>query len=84
MLFVGDDWAEGHHDIEIVDDQGKVLARRRLPEGLEGVTRLHSLIAAQMPDEWVDRDPDEVAAFGEGRDRDRPRVLGRVLGRGWL
>ena len=41
MLFVGDDWAEGHHDIEIVDDDGKVLVRRRLPEGLEGVTRLH-------------------------------------------
>ena len=34
MLFVGDDWAEGHHDIEIVDDDGKRLARRRLPEGL--------------------------------------------------
>ena len=43
MLFVGDDWAEGHHDIEIVDDDGKVLVRRRLSEGLEGVTRLHSL-----------------------------------------
>ena len=25
MLFVGDDWAEGHHDIDIVDDDGKVL-----------------------------------------------------------
>jgi len=36
MLFVGDDWAEDHHDIEIVDEHGKVLARRRLPEGLEG------------------------------------------------
>jgi len=33
MLFVGDDWAEGHHDIEIVDDDGKTLVRRRLPEG---------------------------------------------------
>ena len=27
MLFVGDDWAEGHHDIEIVDDQGKRLPK---------------------------------------------------------
>ncbi len=33
MLFVGDDWAEAHHDIEIEDDQGQVLVRRRLPEG---------------------------------------------------
>ncbi len=48
MLFVGDDWAEDHHDIEIVDDAGKVLARRRLPEGLDGVTRLHALVAEQL------------------------------------
>jgi hypothetical protein len=30
MLFVGDDWAEDHHDVEIVDAIGKVLCRRRL------------------------------------------------------
>jgi hypothetical protein len=36
MLFVGDDWAEDHHDIEIVDDAGQVLARNRFLEGLEG------------------------------------------------
>ena len=23
MLFVGDDWAEEHHDVEIVDDGGR-------------------------------------------------------------
>jgi transposase len=62
MLFVGDDWAEDHHDIEIVDDAGKVLARRRLPEGLEGITRLHALVAEQMSDDWVDLDPGEAAA----------------------
>ncbi len=36
MLFVGDDWAEDHHDIEIVDETGKRLVRRRLPEGMDG------------------------------------------------
>lgn len=61
MLFVGDDWAEGHHDIEIVDGDGKLLVRRRLPEGLEGVTRMHALIAAQMPDDLISRKPDEDA-----------------------
>jgi len=25
--------------------------------GAEGVTRLHALVAEQMPDEWVDLDP---------------------------
>ena len=45
MLFVGDDWAEDHHDVELVNEDGKVLAKKRLPEGLAGVTRLHALIA---------------------------------------
>ena len=44
MLFVGDDWAEDHHDIEVQDEQGRVLARARLPEGIAGITRLHALI----------------------------------------
>jgi hypothetical protein len=48
MVCVGDDWAEDHHDVELVDDAGRRLARARLPEGLEGVTRLHALIAGHM------------------------------------
>jgi len=36
MLFVGDDWAEDHHDVELVDEHGKVLAKKRFPEGLAG------------------------------------------------
>ncbi|RAS64790.1 YfbU-like protein [Lentzea atacamensis] len=45
MLFVGDDWVEGHHDIEIMDATGRTLAAVRLPEGVEGITRLHELTA---------------------------------------
>ncbi|HEV2930322.1 MAG TPA: IS110 family transposase, partial [Propionibacteriaceae bacterium] len=57
MLFIGDDWAEAHHDIEIEDDSGRVLARRRLPEGLAGITALHELVA-----EYLDPagEPDQV------------------------
>ena len=44
-MFIGDDWAEAHHDIEIEDDSGGLLARRRLPEGLAGITTLHELVA---------------------------------------
>ena len=62
MLFVGDDWAEDHHDVEIVDEPGQVLARRRLPEGLEGVTRLHALIADA-----------DARGLGRPRARTRPR-----------
>src|SRR5215213_1385766 len=63
MLFVGDDWAEDHHDVEIVDEAGALLARRRLPEGLEGITGLHALIAEQMPQGWAELEPEEVAAL---------------------
>jgi hypothetical protein len=48
VLFVGDDWAEAHHDIEIEDEAGRVLARRRLPEGLAGITMLHELVAEHL------------------------------------
>lgn len=51
MLFVGNDWAEAHHDIELQDDQGRVLARRRLPEGVAGLAQLHALIADHLGDD---------------------------------
>ena len=42
-LFVGDDWAQDHHDIEVMDEAGRVLAKKRLPEGVAGMARLHEL-----------------------------------------
>jgi len=62
MVFVGDDWAEGYHGVELVDGQGRRLARAKLPEGLDGITRLLALIAQHMPDSWADPDPVEAAA----------------------
>jgi transposase len=56
-LFIGDDWAEAHHDIEIEDDSGRLLARRRLPEGLAGITVLHELVAEHLD---PDGEPDQV------------------------
>ncbi|WP_026417034.1 IS110 family transposase [Actinomadura oligospora] len=47
-LFIGDDWAEQHHDVELMDATGRVLAKARLPEGVGGMTRLHEMIAAQV------------------------------------
>jgi Transposase/Transposase IS116/IS110/IS902 family len=48
-LCVGDDWAEDHHDIEVMDEAGQVLARRRLPEGVAGMGQLHELIGRFVP-----------------------------------
>jgi transposase len=50
MLFVGDDWAEDHHDVYLMNESGDRLASRRLPEGLAGIGRLHELIAEHAED----------------------------------
>ena len=50
MLFVGDDWAEDHHDVELMDAAGRRLAKARLPEGVAGIARLHAMIGAQLGD----------------------------------
>ena len=54
MLFVGDDWAEDHHDVYLMDDTGDRLVSRRLPEGLAGIAGSHELIAerAEDPAQW--------------------------------
>lgn len=47
-LFVGNDWAEEHHDVELMDASGRRLAKARLPEGAAGVARLHAMIGEQL------------------------------------
>jgi transposase len=49
-VFVGDDWAEAHHDIHVMDDDGAKLDARRLPEGLEGIAAFHVMIAGHVED----------------------------------
>ena len=53
MIFVGDDWAEAHHDVHLMDETGARLASRRLPEGLVGIGEFHQLLArhADEPDQ---------------------------------
>jgi transposase len=51
VLFVGDDWAEDHHDVELMDATGGTLARARLGEGVAGIARLHAMIGEQLGDE---------------------------------
>ena len=53
-LFVGDDWAQDHHDVELMDAAGRVLARRRLPEGVAGMARLHELIGQHLGEDAED------------------------------
>ncbi|WP_255361032.1 IS110 family transposase [Kutzneria sp. 744] len=46
-MFVGDDWAEDHHDVELMDTGGHRVATARLPEGVAGMARLHAMIGDQ-------------------------------------
>ena len=64
-LFVGDDWAEDHHDVELMDQAGRVLARRRLPEGVAGMGRLHELAGQQLGED--DRDAEVVIGIETDR-----------------
>src|SRR3954451_16912790 len=54
MLFVGDDWAEDHHNVEVQDETGRRLARGRLAEGIVGLSKLHELITEHLGEADVD------------------------------
>jgi hypothetical protein len=43
-----------HHDIEVMDETGKVLTRRRLPEGAAGIAQLHELIGGLVGEDTDD------------------------------
>ncbi|MGI3780175.1 MAG: IS110 family transposase [Janthinobacterium lividum] len=76
MLFLGDDWAEAHHDIELQDAEGKVLIRRRPPEGVAGLAELHGLVGDHLGE---DEDPGQVWAINPvqaARYRDRHSASG--------
>jgi hypothetical protein len=76
-LFVGDDWAEDHHDIEVMDQAGKVLARRRLPEGAAGMAQLHGLVGAALGED------DEDAEVIVGIETDRGPWVAALIAAGY-
>ncbi|MBB4685444.1 transposase [Amycolatopsis jiangsuensis] len=57
VVFVGDDWASDHHDVEVQDQAGRRLGKARLPEGVEGIARLHGLLARLLGE---DAEPAQV------------------------
>jgi transposase len=77
-LFVGDDWAEDHHDVEVMSEAGKVLAKRRLPEGVAGIAQLHELIGRHLGE---DADEAEVVV---GIETDRGPWVTALVSAGYL
>lgn len=74
MIVVGIDWAEAHHDVCVLEPSGEVLAARRIPEGLEGVARLHALLAEHA---------DEPAEVIVGIETDRGLLVTALLAAGY-
>ena len=74
MIFVGIDWSEAHHDACIVDGEGRVLAKGRVPEGVHGVAKLHEMVAAHA------EEPSEVVV---GIELDRGLLVGALVAAGY-
>ena len=74
LVYVGDDWSEDHHDVHLMNEQGESLAARRLPEGLEGMTAVHELLAQHAQD---------LAEVVIGIETDRGPWVAALLGAGY-
>jgi transposase len=73
-IFVGIDWAEDHHDVCVLDEQGRPLATRRIPEGVAGVAQVHALIADHGED---------AAGVIVGIETDRGLLVGALVAAGY-
>ena len=40
QVFCGIDWAERHHDVAVVDAEGRLLVKQRISDDAEGFARL--------------------------------------------
>ena len=77
MLFIGDDWAEDHHDVEIQDGTGRRLAKARLPEGISGIAKLHGLVGRFLPES------DDAAQVKIGIETDRGPWVAALVASGY-
>lgn len=75
MIYVGNDWAEGHHDVHVMDESGNKLAKRRLAEGVAGISGFHELVSGVGVD-----DPGEVVV---GIETDRGLWVNALVGAGY-
>lgn len=46
QVYCGIDWAERHHDVARVDENGKHVARKRINETVDGLAQLVDMLAA--------------------------------------
>jgi hypothetical protein len=46
-VYCGIDWAEGHHDVAVVDEDGRLVAKARISDDLGGLAQLLEMLAAR-------------------------------------
>jgi hypothetical protein len=74
VIFVGIDWAEAHHDVCVMDLEGRVLGQGRVKDGVEGVARMHEMVGMHAGD------PSEVVV---GIEIDRGLLVGALVAAGY-
>lgn len=74
MIFVGIDWSETHHDICVIDVEGRVLAHGRVADGVEGLGQLHELVRSHA---------EEASEVVVGIEIDRGLVVGALVAAGY-
>jgi hypothetical protein len=74
VLFMGVDWAEDHHDVCVMAEDGAVLGKRRVSDSVAGIGELHGLIAEQAAGD---------ASIIVGIDVDRGLVVWSLLEAGY-
>lgn len=74
MIFVGIDWSESHHDVCVIDVEGRLLAKGRVPDGVDGLARLHELMAAHTED---------ASGVAIGIEIDRGLLVGALVAAGY-
>jgi transposase len=77
LLFVGDDWAETHHDVEVTDAAGRRWAKARLGEGVAGMARWHAMIGEQLGEDA------EAAEVAIGIETDRGPWVTALIAAGY-
>jgi len=74
VIFAGVDWAEAHHDVCVMSEDGRVLEQRRVGDSVAGIGELHALIAAHA---------EEGELVAAGIEVDRGLVVTALLAAGY-
>lgn len=75
MIFVGIDWSENYHEVEVMAEAGQPLRRLRIAHGVEGLAKLQETIAE------FTSEPGQVVV---GVESDHGLLVNALVGSGYL